>query len=55
MKPSQLIKKKCKTQKDQIKVLETLVDHFVGSQEAHWALEVYFSDKNKSCRKKAIN
>lgn len=54
MKPSTLIKSKCKTLKDQIKVLEALVDQFLGSQEALWALNVYFQDKNKSMPKKAL-
>ncbi len=40
MKPSKLIKTKCKTQKEQLEVCYSLIDHFVGSQEAEWAIFV---------------
>lgn len=41
MKPSQIIKKQCKTQKDYIKVLEIALNRFLGDSEALWALNEY--------------
>jgi hypothetical protein len=41
MKPSQIIKKQCKTQKDYIKVLEMALNRFLGDSEALWALNEY--------------
>lgn len=38
MKPFNLIKKQCKTQKEQLKVCCILIDHFLGQQEALWAI-----------------
>ena len=43
MKPSKLIKTKCKTQKEQLEVCFSLIDYFVGTQEVKWAI---------SCNKK---
>ena len=40
MKPSHLIKKKCKTQRQQLEVCFSLIDYFVGTQEVEWAIEV---------------
>lgn len=40
MKPSTLIKQKCKTQKQQLEVSLALIDYFVGTSEVEWAIEV---------------
>ena len=41
MKPSQLIKKKCKTLHEQLEVCYSLIDYFVGTPEAEWSIEVH--------------
>ena len=39
MKPSKLIKQKCKTKAKQLEVCFALIDYFVGIQEAEWAIK----------------
>jgi hypothetical protein len=39
MKPSKLIKSKCKTQKEALEVCFSLIDYFCGTQEVEWAIE----------------
>lgn len=46
MKPSKLIKTKCKNQKEQLEVCYSLIDHFVGSQEAEWAILIIKTKKD---------
>jgi hypothetical protein len=37
-KPSSLVQKYCKTQKERLEVLESLVDYFLGKDEVMWAI-----------------
>jgi hypothetical protein len=57
MKPFTLIQKSCKTQKEQLEVCESLINHFVGSQEAQWSIDCNKKHKKeekiKSLLKKA--
>lgn len=53
MKPSHLIKKKCKTQKEQLEVCFSLIDYFLGTQEVDWAITS--TKMEKSMPKKARN
>jgi hypothetical protein len=45
MKPSILIKQKCKTLHQQLKVCYTLIDYFLGTQEARWVIECQIRKK----------
>jgi hypothetical protein len=40
MKPSNLIKSKCKTKSEQLSVCFSLIDYFCGESEAKWAINV---------------
>jgi hypothetical protein len=56
MKPFNLIKKKCKTQKEQLEVCEALINYFVGDSEVLWAISCTKKEKigkSKKCSKKA--
>ena len=51
MKPFQYIIKHCKTQKQVLEVCESLINYFVGTQEAEWAVEVTLKQNNRSTGK----
>ena len=52
MKPSTLIKSKCRTQKEQLEVCYSLIDYFLGTQEVDWAIECQQKDKSIAKRQK---
>lgn len=53
MKPFNLIKTKCKTQKEQLQVCEALINHFVGDSEALWAISCTKQENIGKKKKKA--
>jgi len=39
MKPSALIRKKCKTNRERLEVALSLIDYFMGEEEVDWAIQ----------------